>query len=302
MKAGTNADKTPDDVLQRVELQLYRDDIDGALRLLEAASDKTADPRYSARAATIRSWLAHLATRDAYAAAYEEYYRERKGRLCLKWLERDLRILIGRKTKKTVARTATHEEFRLLEEEVLASDAARVLDAGCGEGRIAVTLAHRHPGIRVCAVEVSATNVGLARRVNRYPNATFHQGLIEDFVEAAQPGTFDLAYSFAVLEHVRDVDEVVAGILRVLRPGGRFCFVVPMNGLSAVAALPEFTPSDGVAGHVRLFTEPELQARFGSLPDFRLVKLRGRWVPQRYPQGIVPEAFGSFFVAFSKPP
>src|SRR5213592_3717337 len=75
-------------VLQRAELELWRDNIDGALDLLARAHTLAPDHRYAARAEEIRSWLRHLESRGAYAAAYEEYYRRSKGRLDLKRFER----------------------------------------------------------------------------------------------------------------------------------------------------------------------------------------------------------------------
>src|SRR6266581_3920057 len=136
-------------VLQRAELELWRDNIDGALDLLARAHTLAPDHRYAARAEEIRSWLRHLESRGAYAAAYEEYYRRSKGRLDLKRLERDVRILLGRKTRKTVRRVVDYPEYQLLEREIIERRPARVLDAGCGEGRIALCLGHRfpsHPG------------------------------------------------------------------------------------------------------------------------------------------------------------
>src|SRR5438034_9846233 len=123
-------------VLQRAELELWRDNIDGALDLLARAHTLAPDHRYAARAEEIRSWLRHLESRGAYAAAYEEYYRRSKGRLDLKRLERDVRILLGRKTRKTVRRVVDYPEYQLLEREIIERRPARVLDAGCGEGRI----------------------------------------------------------------------------------------------------------------------------------------------------------------------
>jgi len=162
-------------VLQRAELELWRDNIDGALDLLARAHTLAPDHRYTARAEEIRSWLRHLESRRAYAAAYEEYYRRSKGRLELKRLERDVRILLGRKTRKTVRRVVEYPEYQLLEREIIERRPARVLDAGCGEGRIALCLGHRFPSIRVTAVEVSATNVGIARRLNRFRNVAFQR-------------------------------------------------------------------------------------------------------------------------------
>jgi SAM-dependent methyltransferase len=287
-------------VRQQVELELYRDNVEGALDLLGRAAAQTPDPGLTERAAAIRSWLRHLDSPEAYSAAYEAYYRRVKGKFTLKRLERDLRILLGRKTRKTVARTGRHPEYRLLEREALWWRADRVLDAGCGEGRVAIALAARHPMLRLVGVEVSKTNVTLARRVNRFPNVRFEHGLIEEYAGRTEPESFDLAYSFAVLEHVRDIDETVEAILRLLRPGGRFCFVVPMNDLIATRPLPEFAPPDGVAGHVRSFTEAGLRRKFGHRPDFFLEKVLGAWRPGRLPAGLVPVEFGSLFVAFSK--
>ncbi len=110
---------------------------------------------------------------------------------------------------------------------------------------------------------------------------------------------FDLVYSFAALEHVRDVDEAVAAVRAVLRPGGRFCFVVPMNEFKVAGELPHFE-SDGHAGHVRVFTEAGLRERFGASPDFALGKIPGD-LPERFPAALAPIEFGSFFVTLSKP-
>ena len=288
-------------VLQRAELELWRDNIDGALDLLARAHTLAPDHRYAARAEEIRSWLRHLESRGAYAAAYEEYYRRSKGRLDLKRLERDVRILLGRKTRKTVRRVVEYPEYQWLEREIIERRPARVLDAGCGEGRIALCLGHRCPSIRVTAVEVSATNVGIARRLNRFRNVAFQHGLVEDVVGAMAPGSFDLGYSFAVLEHVPDVETTVGALLRTLRPGGRFCFAVPMNELVATGPVPAFQPVAGVAGHVRVFTEVGLRERFGRLPEFSLTKLPGRWRSGRYPATIAPLEYGAFFVAVSAP-
>ena len=290
-----------DSALQDAELELWRDNLDGALRLLRDAYARTADPHYASRVVEIRSWMRHLATPNSYAAAYERYYRQRKTGLRFKILERNLRILLGRKTRKTVCRIAEYPEYKLLEGEIVKHRPTRVLDAGCGEGRIALTLGDRFPAIRLTAVEVSATNVRIARRLNRYPNVTFAHGLVENVVRDRPAGSFDLIYSIAVLEHVIDVDAFVGALERTLQPGGRFCFLVPMNELKAVGEVPAFHPPDDVAGHVRVFTEHGLRRQFGGRPNFALTKIPGRWRHGRYPATIRPVEYGAFFVAFSVP-
>ena len=293
-------DGSSDPVMQRVRLELFRDNLSGALDILESARQSSSNPAYDAEMARIRSWLAPLARRDTYAATYERYYRRVKYSSWLKVVERRLRTFIGRKTRRLVERHARHPEFMRLEREVRRVNAHRALDAGCGEGRSAITLAARNPGLRVEGIEVSATNVALARRINRFPNSKFRQGLIEDAGRIFGLERFDVVWAFSVLEHVWDLDASLAALLAVLRPDGRLCISVPMNELRATGPLPEFDPDDE-ACHIRAFSEESLRARFARFPDFTLEKLPGLWRPWRYPATIAPVEFGAYFVVVGKP-
>jgi SAM-dependent methyltransferase len=286
--------------LQEVRLQLFRENIGGALELVQAAHAAHPDPRYAEQAAKIRGWLSHLGSREAYLAAQDAQYQRLRWRMGLKLLEKRIRILLGRKTRKMVERRTHNPEFVELEREIGAVAPRRVLDAGCGEGGVAMAVAARHPTARIEGVEASAVNVRLARQLNRYPNAGFRQGLAEEVHLAFPPASFDLAYSFAVLEHVRDVDATIASIMSVIRRGGRFCFVVPMHEFRAIGPLPEYAPIHGYADHCRVFTEAELSERFGKEPDFRLVKIPGRYKPGEFPAALEPIEFGSFFVVVGR--
>jgi SAM-dependent methyltransferase len=287
-----------DAVMQAVRLQCYRENIGGALELVEAAHTEHPDPRYAAEAARIRSWLTHLGSREAYIGAQESQYRRLRWRAGLKLLEKRLRMALGRKTRKMVERRGRNPEFVELECDVAAVKPARVLDAGCGEGGVAMALAARHPEIRVEGVEVAAANVGIAQKLNRFANVGFREGLAEEVHQLFPPGSFDLAYSFAVLEHVRDVEGTIRAITTVLRPGGRFCFVVPMHEFRVTGPLPEYTPVHGYADHCRVFSERELHERFGREKDARIVKIPGRWKPGEFPDTLEPIEFGSFYVSY----
>jgi len=289
-----------DAVIQSVRFELYRENIYGALEIVEAARAAHPDPRYAEQASRIRSWLTHLDSREAYVEAQEEQYRRLRWKAGLKLLEKRLRMLIGRKTRKLIERRARDPEFQELEREVAAVRPARVLDAGSGEGGVAMALGARHPELRVEGVEVSATNAKIARQLCRFANVGFRQGLAEEVHHYFPAGSFDLAYSFAVLEHVRDVDETVRAIETVLRPGGRFAFVVPMHELRARGPIPDYTPVHGYADHCRVFTEAELGRRFGGRKEFRLVKIPGAWKHGELPDCFEPIEFGSFFVSYAK--
>lgn len=286
--------------IQRVRLELHRDNLDGALEMLREAYAVFPCTRYSAEIARIREWLAHLRSREAYVAAFERHYRSTRTDLRPRMLDRAVRTLTGRRTRKMVERCAAGAEYRLLEREVLALQATRVLDAGCGEGRVALTLADAHPAMNVDGLDASATNVRMARRLNRFPNVEFHEGLIEEAGDHFPYDAFDLVYAFGVLEHVRDVDETVTAALKLTRSGGRFCLSVAMHELEAVGPLPEVA-SETTVRRVRVFTEAGLRERFGGYPGFTLTKLPGEWPHGRYPEALVPVEFGAYFVAFTRP-
>ena len=289
-----------DGVIQRVRFELYRENIYGALEIVEAAHAARPDPRYAEQAARIRSWLGHLQSREAYVAAQEQQYKGLRWRMGLKLLEKRIRMLSGRKTRKMIERRGRDPEFQQLEREVDAVKPGRVLDAGSGEGGVAMALCARHPELTVDGVEVSFTNVRIARQLNRWKRASFRQGLAEEVHEYFEPGRFDIAYSFAVLEHVRDVDATVRSILAVLRPGGRFCFVVPMHEFRARGPIPDYQPVHGYADHCRVFSEADLRRRWGGEPGFRLAKIPGAWKHGEIPDCFEPVEFGSFFVSFAK--
>ena len=289
-----------DRVIQAVRFELYRENIYGALEIVEAAHAARPHARYAEQAARIRSWLGHLASREAYVDAQERQYKGLRWKMGLKLLEKRLRMLSGRKTRKMIERRGRDPEFQELEREVEAVKPRRVLDAGSGEGGVAMALCARHPGLSVDGVEVSATNVRIARQLNRWKTAAFRQGLAEEVHEYFEPGRFDLAYSFAVLEHVRDVDATVRSILTVLRPGGRFCFVVPMHEFRVTGPIPDYEPVHGYADHCRVFGEAELRQRWGGEPGFRVAKIPGAWKHGEIPDCFEPVEFGSFFVSFAK--
>lgn len=220
-------------ILARARLECYRDNVLGARDLLREFARRRADPRV--RGDPRASGENALASGEpgSLPSAQEAQYKGLRGKAGLKYLDKCLRILLGKKTRKMIRRRAKNPEFELLEGEILVHGCTSILDAGSGEGGVCLALAARHPHLRIVGVEASETNVRLARRLNRFPNVAFRQGLAEEVHLLFDPESFDLVHSFAVLEHVRDVDGTVASILKVLRPGGRFCFVVPMREIEA---------------------------------------------------------------------
>jgi len=89
----------------------------------------------------------------------------------------------------------------------------RVLDLGCGDGRL--TLALQSAGCAVVGVDASASQVEAARR--RGLDARVMDGQALDF-----DAKFDAVFSNAALHWMKRPDRVLGGVFRALRPGGRF--------------------------------------------------------------------------------
>lgn len=97
---------------------------------------------------------------------------------------------------------------------------SNVLEIGCGMGTMAECWA-RH-GARVTAVDLNPTSVAQTR-------ARFALRRLEADVREAdarrlpfEDGAFDYVYSWGVLHHSPDLEQSVAELFRVLRPGGGF--------------------------------------------------------------------------------
>jgi SAM-dependent methyltransferase len=110
-------------------------------------------------------------------------------------------------------------EDRLLFEFIGDPNDRDVLDIGCGDGTLALTLAAR--GGRVCGVDTSPAMVAAATQGARTAGyaISFRQGRVQQlpFGDAQ----FDIVVAKTIFCFVDDPTEGFAEIARVLRPGGR---------------------------------------------------------------------------------
>lgn len=133
-----------------------------------------------------------------------------------------------------------------------------VLEVGCGVGAQTVHLVSRSPAARLTAVDVSAASLDQARArvAEARPDASV------EFVRAnlhALPfadGTFDHLFVCFVLEHLRDPRGALAGLRRVLRPGGTLTVVEGDHGSAFLH--PDSAHARAAIGHL-----VELQAAAG---------------------------------------
>ena len=111
-----------------------------------------------------------------------------------------------------------YEQPRLVQKQINALKAERVLEVACGKGFNTHYLAPRNTHTEFCAIDWTPLHVQIASRKQR-PNTAFAVG---DYQRLAfTDSTFDLIFAIECLCYARDLSEVLAEAYRVLRPGGR---------------------------------------------------------------------------------
>jgi len=166
------------------------------------------------------------------------------------------------------------ETGKLLASGVLPRE-GRVLDLGCGDGRIALVLARRLAADwTLVGLDPDAAEVERARATGVYDVLHVADG---DSVPEAD-ASFDLVLSNSVLEHVEGIEGVLDEAARVLRPGGRLVVTVPvpefrhllggpgLSGLLATGARDREayrTAIDRRLAHVRYWSADEWTAALG---------------------------------------
>jgi len=115
------------------------------------------------------------------------------------------------------------------------------LDLGCGDGklmRILLETSGASPalvGVDIDPLETrDAAASGVYRRVHTVPGDRIPE----------PDASFDFAFSNSVLEHIDDIEPVMAEVSRLIKPGAAFVFTVPSAGFHDCLAGPLLPWSD----------------------------------------------------------
>jgi len=123
--------------------------------------------------------------------------------------------------------------WRAIELRTLAAESfpRPILDVGCGDGLIAQALFRNDPPIEV-GFDPWSDQVRKAPETGVYVAVQQAAGHAMPYAD----GAFGSVLSNSVLEHIPDLDPVLAEVARVVRPGGRVLFTVPSDAFRGLLA------------------------------------------------------------------
>ncbi len=104
----------------------------------------------------------------------------------------------------------------------------RVLEVGCGQGHLTVRLAER--GIDVVGIDANAS----APEVSGSDRVMYMKAEDLEFSD----GEFDAIVSVHAIEHIPPLEQAMAEMARVLKPGGQALFVYPAEPVQGLFAVP----------------------------------------------------------------
>lgn len=180
---------------------------------------------------------------------------------------------------------AQGEDLAALRERVAATPGAKVLDLGCGAGHVSFAVSPVAAQVTACdltpamlaVVEQTASERGLANIQTQQASA--------DQLPFAD-ASFDWVLSRYSAHHWRHLPQSLAQVHRVLRPGGRVCFVDVIGGpeplfdthLQTVELLrdPSHVRDNTAAEWIALFTAAGFRAAIS--PSWRLPIEFSSWV------------------------
>lgn len=129
---------------------------------------------------------------------------------------------------KYVGTHTWHNSIRVISSNGFFEPGCKILDAGCGWGRLLLGITDQFDGLNISAVDQSTDALELGKNVlgntrlgNKieWKSGDLHSLPYED-------DSFDTVYSARVFQHLNSPSQAAREIIRVLKPNGRFLVIV----------------------------------------------------------------------------
>lgn len=163
------------------------------------------------------------------------------------------------------------EEVRRLRQNILSeipTNAAWILDVGCGGAWLAKTLAPK--GRNVISMDISDINPIKALQETSLKN---HHALVADVFELPlKENSIDCIVASEIIEHVTDPKKFLAALFQVLKPGGKLIITTIYNEYIRTTLCIHCNRLTPLSGHLHSFTEKSLKKYLP--PNTRSVKTK----------------------------
>ena len=161
--------------------------------------------------------------------------------------------------KQPIADEASYQKKLQVTREYFKPD-MEVFEFGCGTGSTAIT--HASYVKHILATDISAKMIEIAQGkadAQNIENITFQQSKIDEFSVSEQ--TFDMVLGLSILHLLKNKEEVIAKVHKMLKPGGLFvtstaCLGDNMKWFKIIGPIGNFL---GLIPFVKVFTVKELE-------------------------------------------
>lgn len=99
----------------------------------------------------------------------------------------------------------------------------RILDLGCGEGRLARFLARK--GAVVTGVDFSPAMIDIAKSIDKYLKIDYHVCAADQIAESLEADHYDICIANMSVHCMENLDLVVSNLAKILRNEGVFIFI-----------------------------------------------------------------------------